>query len=141
LQTDPCNYAIDIPVDAKPGFSRAIAVRFSNYGIIFVSGTGSIRASDVVFEKNIARQTETTIENIAYLVGEDNLMQRQGLPRGVSLHDIQQIRVYVKQPGDYPIVKRLCEEALGEFRRLYRLASICRPSLLLGIEAVAIVQH
>jgi len=141
LQTDPSNYVINKPVGTKPAFSRAIAVHLSNHRIIFVSGTASIRASDVMFEKDIVRQTETTIENIAYLLGDDNLVKKHGFSKGAALQDIQQIRVYLKEAGDYPIVKRMCEQAFGEIPQLYCQANICRPSLLVEIEAVAIAKQ
>jgi enamine deaminase RidA (YjgF/YER057c/UK114 family) len=141
LQTNPSNYMINKPTEAKPAFCRAIAVNLSDYGIIFVSGTASIRDSGVVFEEDITKQTQTTIENIAYLIGEDNLAQRYPFSKGASLQDIQQIRVYVKRPRDYPLVKQMCEQAFGGIPQLYCLANICRPSLLMEIEAVAIVEE
>jgi enamine deaminase RidA (YjgF/YER057c/UK114 family) len=138
LQTNPFNY--DKSGEDRPAFSRAVAISFNNYHIIFISGTASIRESEVVFKENIEKQTETTINNIVYLIGENNL-RKYNISKGASLEDIQQIRVYIKRNEDYDIVKRICEQAFGMIPQMYCLADICRPSLLIEIEAVALIKQ
>ena len=51
--------------------------------------------------------------------------------------DIAKIRVYVKHPEDYPACRAICERRLPGVPALYLHADVCRPDLLVEIEAVA----
>ena len=139
LQTRPYNYNINKAPDEKPTFCRGVVVSCDKFYIIFISGTASIRGSDVVFKGDIIKQTKTTIENIASLIDKNNLKERYGLQRGASLKDIQQIRVYLKGEKYGNMVKHICEQSFPRVPQLYCIADICRPSLLVEIEAIAVV--
>ena len=135
LQISAFDY--DIPFDKRPRFCRGIFIGDDGTGVIFVSGTASIRGADVIYSENIRDQTYVTIENIKRLISKDNL-SRYGIEWGTSLRDVRNIRVYVKERSYYLEVKRICERFFGSIAQLYLVADICRPSLLVEIEAVVI---
>jgi enamine deaminase RidA (YjgF/YER057c/UK114 family) len=137
LQTKPFSYDISVEQKRKPSFSRAAAVTFDDAMLVYVSGTASIRKSEVIQAGDAAAQTHVTIENIATLIGEENLAGNCRLPRGLGIGDIQQFRVYVKDPADAAVVNAICEESLPHVPRVYLIADVCRSQCLVEIEAVA----
>jgi len=121
----------------SPKFSRAMALVRGREAVIFVSGTASITHSETRHVGAASAQTRETLENIAALISEENL-RRHGLPGfGASLRGMGWIRVYVKRREDYPTVRAICEEAWGDLPAAYVLADVCRPELLVEIEAAA----
>ena len=137
LQTKPYMYDNEIESDNRPSFSRGAAVRLADSTLFFVSGTASIRGSDVVYSGDAAAQTRVTIENIAALMTSDNLAAHGGAGGGASLEDLQQIRVYVKHPDDLTPVRDCCRRHLPDIPHVYSAADICRPECLVEIEGVA----
>jgi len=135
LQISAFDY--DIPFEKRPRFCRAILVENNGSGIIFVSGTASIRGADVSYPDNVEDQTYVTIENIKRLISRDNL-SRYGIDWDISLNDVKDIRVYVKDKSYYPKVREICSKFFGNIPQLYLVADICRPTLLVEIEAVVI---
>jgi len=122
----------------SPKFSRAMAVTCGPYTMIFISGTASITASETRHASDAEAQTMETLDNIAALISEENLV-RHGLPgRGTTLDGIGLARVYIKRKGDYERVRAVCEERLGELPTVYAVADICRPDLLVEIEGMAL---
>lgn len=141
LQTPPSLYEIQADADRRPSFSRAAAVRFPDATVLFVSGTASIRGSEVVRPGDAEAQTEVTIENIATLIGEKNLVRKYGLHRGATLRDMQQFRVYVKRASDLAAVEACCRRHLPEVPQSYLFADICRQECLVEIEGIAAFHH
>jgi len=137
LQTPPHLYAMLLNSDRHPSFSRAAAVRFCDSVLLFVSGTASIRGSEVLCKGDPEAQVEITMENIATLIGADNLVEKYGFPRGATFDDLQQFRVYVKRPSDVDIVCDCCRRHFPEVPATYVIADVCRPDFLMEIEAVA----
>jgi enamine deaminase RidA (YjgF/YER057c/UK114 family) len=121
----------------SPKFSRALALSCGTYTTIFISGTASITDSETRHIGDVAAQTNETLDNIAALIDERNLA-RHGLPGlGTSLDGIGIVRVYVKRQEDYPLVRQVCENRLGELPIIYAIADVCRPELLVEIEGIA----
>ncbi|GAA1260175.1 hypothetical protein GCM10009677_09250 [Sphaerisporangium rubeum] len=119
-----------------PSFARATYLAEpGGTGRLFVSGTASIVGSETVHIGDMARQTTTTLENIAVLVGRENLL-RYGIDADLSLRDLDGVKVYVKHKADIPVARRICEEAFGP-GVAYVNVDICRDDLLVEIEAVA----
>ena len=137
LQTSPYLYNNGGKQSRKPSFSRAAAVRFADAVMLFISGTASIRGSEVLFPGDPEAQTHVTIENIATLIGADNLAGRHGFPRGAALDDLQEFRVYLKRPDDLDVVRDCCRRYLPAVPHTYLIADVCRPELLVEIEGVA----
>jgi enamine deaminase RidA (YjgF/YER057c/UK114 family) len=121
----------------SPQFSRAMALSCGTYATIFISGTASITHSETRHVGNAAGQTGETLDNIAALISEQNLC-RHGLPGlGTTLDSLGLVRVYIKRQADYAATRAVCEKRLGEVPTIYALADICRPELLVEIEAIA----
>ena len=121
----------------SPKFSRAMAVVQGSFVTTLVSGTASIVNARTCHIGDIVRQTEQTIENIERLIGPENFA-RHGMPgTGASLKDIAKLRVWVKRPEDYEPCRQVCERLLPQVPALYLEADVCRPDLLVEIEAVA----
>jgi enamine deaminase RidA (YjgF/YER057c/UK114 family) len=135
-QVAACDYeAVYSP--KPPRFSRAMALCCGPQAIHFISGTASITRSESRHQDDAAQQTAETLNNIEALIGEANL-SRHGLPGfGTSLDGLASARVYVKRRADYPRIASVCRERLGELPIVYVLADVCRPELLVEIEAVA----
>jgi enamine deaminase RidA (YjgF/YER057c/UK114 family) len=123
---------------SSPKFSRALAVSLGSHALILVSGTASITDSETRWVGDVERQTIQTLDNIAALIGEPNLA-RHGLPGlGATLADLPSVRVYVKYMKDYETVRAVCESRLGAVPIVYVQADVCRPDLLVEIEAVGV---
>jgi len=121
----------------SPKFSRAVAVACGPDALILISGTASITRSETRHPGDARAQTRETLDNIEALISEENL-SRHGLPgRGTTLGGIALARVYVKRKEDYPRVRAVCEERLGELPTVYAAADVCRPDLLVEIEGIA----
>lgn len=122
----------------SPKFSRAMAVTCGSYTMIFISGTASITDSETRHAGDAAAQTRETLENIAALIGEENLARHGLAGRGVTLDGIGLARVYIKRKEDYERVRAVCAERLGELPTVYAVADVCRPDLLVEIEGIAL---
>jgi len=121
----------------SPKFSRAMAVVQGHYIATLVSGTASIVNSRTVFPGDVARQTTQTLDNIEQLIAPENFAQH-GMPgSGATLRDVAKLRVYVKQMEDYERCREVVEARLPNVPAIYLQADVCRPNLLVEIEAVA----
>jgi len=140
LQASPYDYETTADREANPSFSRAAAVSLPGATVIFISGTASIRGSTVISPDDAREQTRVTIENIATLIGEDNL-RRFGLERGATLSDLLQYRVYVKRAEDCQTVAAVCKELLPPRPHAAMVADVCRSKFLVEIEGIAAVKN
>ncbi len=121
----------------SPKFSRAMAVVHGDQATTYISGTASITASETQHLGDAARQTEETLENIAALIGEENLAGH-GLPGfGTGLRGLGLVRAYVKHLEDYPAVRAICEQRLGGIPIVYAIGDVCREDLLVELEGIA----
>ena len=121
----------------SPKFSRAMAVVQGHFVATLVSGTASIVNAKTCHPGDVVRQTEQTIENIERLIAPGNFA-RHGMPgAGATLREIAKLRVYVKHPEDYEACRAVCERRLPRVPAIYLHADICRPDLLMEMEAVA----
>jgi len=135
-QTAAYEYAASYSPES-PKFCRAMAVARGDEAVIFISGTASITAAETRHSGDAAAQAEETLDNIAALIGEENL-GRHGLPGlGASLAGLGLVRVYVKRQADYARVRAVCRRRLGQRPTIYALAEVCRPDLLVEMEGVA----
>lgn len=117
-----------------PQFERARLMVNGSSSRLFVSGTASIIGQETIGIDDIELQTLVTIENIRLLVSEENL--RSHYPELNAVPDkYAYLRVYVKEPGDIPVVRKICS---GHFKNVpvtFVQADICRADLLVEIEA------
>jgi enamine deaminase RidA (YjgF/YER057c/UK114 family) len=114
-----------------------MALSCGDFATIFISGTASITHSETRHIGDVAGQTGETIDNIEALISEANLA-RHGLPGlGTTLENLGLVRVYIKSQDDYEKVRAVCEARLGDLPTVYAVADVCRPDLLVEIEAIA----
>ena len=121
----------------SPKFSRAVALRLGDYVTTWVSGTASIVNAESRHVGDPEQQTEQTIDNIERLIAAENFTLHGLKGAGASLHDLANIRVYLKRPGDLTKCQAICERRFGAIPAIYAVADICRPELLVEIEGVA----
>ncbi len=120
----------------SPSFARATLVP-DQPPMIYVSGTSSILGHETVHAGDIDRQTLISLDNIAYLISAENL-SRYGQAQWATLHDLDQIKVYVRHPHHLEAVRTHCQQAFAPSAQVVYLgADICRADLLVEIEAVA----
>ena len=131
-------YAYDSSYSPQsPKFSRAMVIVQGKFASFLVSGTASIVDSKTVHAGDPARQTEQTLDNIERLIASDNVAQ-SGLPGfGAGARDIAKLRVYVKRIEDYGTCREVVERRWPGVPAIYLCADICRPDLLVEVEAVA----
>jgi enamine deaminase RidA (YjgF/YER057c/UK114 family) len=121
----------------SPKFSRGLALCHGADTTLFISGTASITNSETRHAGDVVAQTHETLDNIAALIGEENLA-RHGLPgRGTTLEGLGVARVYIKRAEDYAPVRVVCEQRLAGVPATYVVADVCRPDLLVEIEGMA----
>jgi len=138
LQIDAHAYSEKAQAGKAPQFERAKAVVAGGKVRVFVSGTAGIRGEDTEHLGDVEKQTEMTIENIEALMSRENL-ENHGIDAGATLRDVSQFRVYVKHERDILRVRRICDEKFGDVPVQYIVADVCRPNLLMEIEAIATV--
>jgi chorismatase len=105
-------------------------------GTVYVSATASIIGHQTVNEGNLVAQCGVAFDNIAYVLGADNL-GRHGLDRGYKLSDLDHVKVYVRRREDVPEVRTLCAAMLAPTANVAFLhTDIARADLLVEIEGV-----
>ena len=111
----------------SPTFSRGILVGDA----LLISGTASIVGSESMHPGDVALQVDETLRNLKTVVEQAGT---RGFDTGdhAGLH----LNVYLRRPGDYPIVRRMLDRAFEGARHVaYIVADVCRADLLVEIEA------
>ncbi|MDA8387079.1 MAG: hypothetical protein M0Z58_00275 [Nitrospiraceae bacterium] len=136
LQTPAYDYQCGCS-SRSPEFSRAMALFCGNSVITWISGTASIVLSESRHPDDVEKQTEQTIGNIERLISRENFALHGVDGAGARLRDLAAVRVYVKRPEDFERCRAVCERRLHGAPVIYTVADVCRPELLVEIEAVA----
>ena len=111
-------------------FERGTAVTYGDRRQIYISGTASIDAQGKVMHPgDVAAQTGRMLENITALLSE----------AGAGLSDIAMAIVYLRDPADYPLVKKVLAEKCPSLPALFVHAPVCRPSWLVEMECIALI--
>lgn len=129
------NEAYDYP--KKVSFSRGMRVELDNSVMLFISGTASVNEEGAsIHQGDVKAQTLRTFENIAALLESE----------GADWHDIVRTTCYLADFRDYDDFNEV-RNAFYEAQGLKPLpastcieARICRPELLVEIEAIAIMR-
>ena len=117
----------------SPTFSRAVLVALPGQENLFISGTASIVGHRTVHLGDVAGQCREALANVEAVVAEANRLCRA---QAFALPALA-YRVYVRQAADFPRVHEVLRERLGAAEILFVEADICRPDLLVEIEAMA----
>jgi enamine deaminase RidA (YjgF/YER057c/UK114 family) len=120
----------------KPVFSRASVWRDSSGATLFISGTASIVGHRTLHLGDVAAQTRETLTNIEALLEEANRVSQNIRSRGRFGLDTLAYKVYVRNSADLRVIQSQLQAGLGNAARIiYLQADICRPDLLVEIEA------
>lgn len=129
--------------EIPPLFSRAVAVCAPREALILISGTASIVESRSVHHDSAAQQTSQTLANIAELL-EPAVLARRGVPGAAAgcLAALRGYIVYIKRAADVAAVRAVCGRMLPPgIPAVFVLADVCRPELLVEVEAIAAVSY
>ena len=97
-----------------------------------------IRGEESILEVGIEKQTQATIENIDYLISEENI-RRQGILFFGSSYRLKSCRVYLKDISLMENARVIVEKLYSDVESIYLLADVCRDELLIEIEGIASV--
>lgn len=115
----------------SPRFSRAAVHDSGGVRSLLISGTASIIGHASVHPGDLVAQLGETLENLRLVTGE---AERRGFtpsPAGWAL------KVYLRHAEDLETVRPIVEARFGVGATyLYLVADICRPDLLIEIEAL-----
>ena len=118
----------------SPAFSRAVAKDWGAARHVYVSGTASIVGHASCHGERVVAQLEESLRNVRAL------MHRADSEHGVgarSLHDLTQIKVYVRDTSDVDAVRGCIEHRLSDARRvLYLAGDLCRADLPVELEGL-----
>jgi len=118
----------------SPSFARGTLVRGHGRDVLYLSGTASIVGHESRHPDDPLAQLQETLANLEALI--DSTAAEEGLD-AAGLKTITQLKVYVRRRQDMAILRPVLERLLGaETQCLYLEAEICRPELLLEIEAI-----
>lgn len=114
-------------------FERGTVVSYGDRAHYYISGTASIDMNgDVLYVDDPEKQTVRALENIRQLLRS----------RSVDLSSIISAIVYLRDRGDYYLVKKIVDHHLSEQAVItYVEGAVCRPSWLVEIEVVAITNQ
>ncbi len=119
----------------SPSFARATLVRSGGREVLHISGTASIVGHESRHLGDPGAQLEETLANLRTLI--DSTATEEGV-RFDGLASLTRVKVYIRQPEDYPLIRARLEQVLAPGAQcLYLEAEVCRPELLLEIEAIA----
>ena len=119
-----------------PCFARATIATLGGRPQLLIGGTASILGEDSVHIGDVAAQLHETLRNIAALIASARADTVE--PANALLARMSSLRIYIRDAADadaiLSTVGRLCgEEAVVEAA----IANVCRPELLVEIEAIA----
>jgi chorismate lyase / 3-hydroxybenzoate synthase len=123
----------------SPSFARATLVSGADRDRLYISGTASIIGHESRHLDDPAAQLEETLANIKALI--DSAATEEGA-RFDGLASLTHLKVYIRRARDFPLIRaRLGAMLPKNTQCLYLEAEVCRPELLLEIEAVASTAH
>ena len=119
----------------SPSFARATLVRSGGREVLHISGTASIVGHESRHIGDPGAQLEETLANLRALI--DSTATEEGV-HFEGLASLTRVKVYIRRPEDYPLIRARLEQVLAPGAQcLYLEAEVCRPELLLEIEAIA----
>jgi enamine deaminase RidA (YjgF/YER057c/UK114 family) len=99
---------------------------------VFISGTASINnKGEIMFPKDIERQTHRLWENVEALLKEANC----------TYDDVAHMIVYLRDVSDYELVRNLFDERFPGKPCVITHAAVCRPGWLVEMECMAVRQN
>lgn len=115
--------------DYGVSFERGTTIDYADRRHIFISGTASIdNQGQIVHRGDVVKQTQRMWENVEALLKEAD----------ASFEDIGQMIVYLRDSGDYEVVRRLYAERFPDKPVVFVKAAVCRPGWLVEMECMGV---
>ncbi|MBQ9637318.1 MAG: hypothetical protein IJV36_05425 [Prevotella sp.] len=115
--------------DYGVSFERGTYIDYGDRRHVYISGTASINnRGEIMHRGDVVAQCHRMWENVETLLAE----------AGCSYDDAAQMIVYLRDPADYEVVRRLYEERFPDKPWLIVNAKVCRPGWLIEMETMAI---
>ncbi|MGZ0654815.1 Rid family hydrolase [Coraliomargarita sp. W4R53] len=113
-------------------FERATAIAFKDRQHIYISGTASIDPQgNVLHVGDVLAQLDRALLNIEALLHDAN----------ATLESVAHFIVYLRDPDDASEVRRVLDKRYPHTPTILTWASVCRPTWLVEIEAVAMTDY
>ncbi len=113
-------------------FERGTSIEYGDRKHIIISGTASINnKGEIVYPGNIRKQVERMWENVETLLKEAD----------ATFDDMGQFIVYLRDTGDYDLVKEMFDERFPHTPKVIVLAPVCRPGWLVEMECMGVKKH
>ena len=110
-------------------FERGMRVGWRDRDWLLISGTASLdKHGNVLYVGDVAKQSRRVLENISALLAEG----------GAALSDVRAATVYLRDPAELAIVKKVFDAAFPGIPLVYLRAPVCRPAWLVECECVAV---
>jgi chorismate lyase/3-hydroxybenzoate synthase len=118
----------------SPLFSRGTILTLNGSRQFLISGTASVVGHRTHHENQVANQLSESLRNVHSLLDEG---QRLMGDSRASLDGSGILKVYIRNPADYELIRRTLEaEAPAEIPRIYLQGDICRENLLTEIDGI-----
>lgn len=118
----------------SPSFSRALVKHWRDGADLFLSGTASVTGHESRHPGDPVAQAEGSVNNLRTLIDE---AQRVSGAAFALPGPGARLKVFVRDPDDYPAVRATLERRLGpDADLLYLEADICRAELLVELEGL-----
>lgn len=115
--------------DYGVSFERGTYIDYGDRRHVYVSGTASINnKGEIMHHGDVVAQCYRMWENIETLLKE----------AGCTYDDAAQMIVYLRDPADYEVVRRLFEKRFPDKPWVIVNAKVCRPGWLIEMETMAI---
>jgi len=121
--------------EKSPSFARGTLSPAALGHAFLLSGTASVVGHESRHIGDPGAQLEETLANLRALI--DSTATEEGV-HFEGLASLTRVKVYIRRPEDYPLIRARLEQVLAPGAQcLYLEAEVCRPELLLEIEAIA----
>lgn len=115
--------------DYGVSFERGTYIDYGDRRHVFISGTASINnKGEIMHHGNVVAQCHRMWENVGTLLAE----------AGCTYDDAAQMIVYLRDPADYQVVRKLFEERFPDRPWVIVNAKVCRPGWLIEMETMAV---
>jgi chorismate lyase/3-hydroxybenzoate synthase len=118
----------------SPLFSRGTILTLNGSRQFLISGTASVVGHQTHHENQVANQLRESLRNVNSLFDEGHRLMGDARAR---LDGNGILKVYIRNPGDYELIRRTLEaEAPEDIPRIYLQGDICRENLLTEIDGI-----
>lgn len=126
---------------SSPKFSRGGFVSLDSHKLFLISGTASVVGHESNFPYDTPLQTTETFKNLAYLCDAISKLDHNDIQ--FELDDQSILRVYLRDPADYPLAVERIEQHFGISHEqvAYLHGIVCRRELMIEIDGVKVAPN